>query len=672
MIISSKVKELLQKYRCNTIPPLTDEEDAKKGLINGELLKIYHHGVRNDMSSPLGYLLADMDFDPDKKKWEKGNNYQNEWGKNDWSDFCDEIRKTEIGNLICDKCDRKWACIAEEKREAIAYICDCGLIDFAVPIYVKEKVTAIIYCGQFKPKTTDNWSNSGILWEDAGNIIRTSDSMTNIWESICINRIDNIAKAIGIEQKLLYSALDESKANIVREISSYEINNHLERLNKISGQISTLATIRFELEKGKVIDWINNEINLSLSELRSTICNKTEVDIKKVWSFLKKGFENICQYYGLDYLAIVKLAKNEYHKLIVLANHGINYNLTEFRINQDHYSKLLFILKDSDNPLSLDLREYKNIDFFKELYKHHKKSTEALIFPLKTHVDNKDVFLLAGKFKSNLNLEEYSNDDKEAFIRIKESITLVIDVILLIEQLQYNAQMQSVFIEELAHDIRTPIQNIIFESEILRRRSQISDDAMNRINSISSQVRRLHNVSQRVWTLTRLETETLDPSTDEYFSVFHILNEHKKFFEDEANRRQINIDINPNLQSLPSIKTYKGLCSQAILNLIDNAVKYSRDKSVIKIYGKEVTEGVSISIENLGIPIEEVYFKKIFERRFRTPNAQQFSIGGAGIGLSIVKAFMDYCGGEIKVKSFPIGSRFYLTEFKMVIPERRM
>jgi signal transduction histidine kinase len=81
---------------------------------------------------------------------------------------------------------------------------------------------------------------------------------------------------------------------------------------------------------------------------------------------------------------------------------------------------------------------------------------------------------------------------------------------------------------------------------------------------------------------------------------------------------------------------------------------------------------VTLSFVNQGIPIREEEKNAIFERYYRTAEAKRRIRTGTGIGLSIVQAFVDHCGGAVEVSSIPVpGTPDHVTEFRLFIPHRR-
>ncbi|TVR78320.1 MAG: PAS domain S-box protein [Chitinophagaceae bacterium] len=113
---------------------------------------------------------------------------------------------------------------------------------------------------------------------------------------------------------------------------------------------------------------------------------------------------------------------------------------------------------------------------------------------------------------------------------------------------------------------------------------------------------------------------------------------------------------------LPEIYSFKTPVTQIFHNLIDNSIKYSREKvkPIIEINSKEEDEYWEFSVKDNGIGIEEEYFEKIFIIFQRLHDKEEYS--GTGMGLAIVKKIIDNMGGKIRVESTPNeGSTFYFT-----------
>jgi two-component system phosphate regulon sensor histidine kinase PhoR len=92
---------------------------------------------------------------------------------------------------------------------------------------------------------------------------------------------------------------------------------------------------------------------------------------------------------------------------------------------------------------------------------------------------------------------------------------------------------------------------------------------------------------------------------------------------------------------------------QAIINLIDNAIKYSEAKSSIEISAKSDNDTMAISVTDHGCGIEKVHLPRLFERFYRVDRARSRELGGTGLGLSIVKHIVSAHDGRVEVESTP-------------------
>lgn len=153
-------------------------------------------------------------------------------------------------------------------------------------------------------------------------------------------------------------------------------------------------------------------------------------------------------------------------------------------------------------------------------------------------------------------------------------------------------------------------------------------------------------------------------------SPFGMMPQNEYFYIDEQIRRVILMmesqwskkNINFNLK-LTKVKIYadKDLLEQVWINLIGNAIKFSRDDCDIDIDVETINNKAKIIIKDYGVGIEEDKIDKIFDRFYQAEESRK--IEGSGLGLSIVKRIINIHNGEIKIKSV-IGKG---TEFKIIL-----
>ncbi len=95
------------------------------------------------------------------------------------------------------------------------------------------------------------------------------------------------------------------------------------------------------------------------------------------------------------------------------------------------------------------------------------------------------------------------------------------------------------------------------------------------------------------------------------------------------------------------------LLQQAVVNLIDNAVKYGADHSEVMIQGRISQKSVRVSVIDHGLGIPAEHRERIFERFYRLDKSRSRDLGGSGLGLSIVKHIAQAHGGRVEVQSEP-------------------
>ena len=220
------------------------------------------------------------------------------------------------------------------------------------------------------------------------------------------------------------------------------------------------------------------------------------------------------------------------------------------------------------------------------------------------------------------------------------------------------AQIKADFVSNVSHELRTPLSLISMFAETLQMGRVKSEEKKNEYYSIiHSETSRLSGIVNKVLNFSKMEagkrTFHMEKSDLNEISE-NIFNTYK--FHLENNNFEFHYECGENL---PLVNLDKDALSEAIINLIDNAVKYSEEtRSVILRTGEE-RNYVFIEVEDRGIGISEADQKKIFEKFFRVSTGHVHNTKGTGLGLSLVKQIVDAHNGKILLSSTPgKGSRF--------------
>jgi two-component system phosphate regulon sensor histidine kinase PhoR len=172
------------------------------------------------------------------------------------------------------------------------------------------------------------------------------------------------------------------------------------------------------------------------------------------------------------------------------------------------------------------------------------------------------------------------------------------------------------------------------------------------VQIISKQSNRLNAIIEDLLTLARLEQE--DERTQLEFNEYplhKVLESAIQVCLPKASKKSVNLAFGN--QEKIKVKINPDLLEQAVVNLIDNAIKFSPENSVIKIEAHKSDHKVAIKVSDRGVGIERKHLPRLFERFYRIDKARSRSLGGTGLGLAIVKHIAQVHGGNVSVESTP-------------------
>jgi two-component system, OmpR family, sensor histidine kinase CiaH len=215
--------------------------------------------------------------------------------------------------------------------------------------------------------------------------------------------------------------------------------------------------------------------------------------------------------------------------------------------------------------------------------------------------------------------------------------------------IQTMVEEQNRFISDASHEFRTPLTALKSSLEVSIRDKNIGIEEAKKIMAESiKDVNDLQRLSDSLLQLSQYEK----PKTSQKFekiSLKQLINESLKKIEQLAKNKNITIKengINGNLYG----DRYS--LTDLLVILLDNAIKYSQEKSVIKISCKKVKSSVLISVIDEGIGIDKADIPHLFDRFYRTDKARlKKGIKGYGLGLSIAKKIVEQHNGTIEIES---------------------
>jgi two-component system, OmpR family, phosphate regulon sensor histidine kinase PhoR len=217
------------------------------------------------------------------------------------------------------------------------------------------------------------------------------------------------------------------------------------------------------------------------------------------------------------------------------------------------------------------------------------------------------------------------------------------------------------FVANVSHELRTPVTSIKGFVETLLDGAMNNPAELQRfLQIVATQTDRLNAIIEDLLTLSRIEQETekaeiaLSPG-----SIRNVLCTAIEVCQMKASDKNIRIELN--CEETLQAQINPPLLEQAIINLIDNAVKYSPPGQTILLSANSTDEGVVIRVRDHGCGIGREHLPRIFERFYRVDKARSRKLGGTGLGLAIVKHIAQAHGGRASVESaVGEGSSFFI------------
>ncbi|RKY52538.1 MAG: PAS domain-containing sensor histidine kinase [Candidatus Neomarinimicrobiota bacterium] len=207
------------------------------------------------------------------------------------------------------------------------------------------------------------------------------------------------------------------------------------------------------------------------------------------------------------------------------------------------------------------------------------------------------------------------------------------------------------FVANVSHELRTPITAIKGFIETLRDGTiNEKKNAKRFLDIISKQVDRLNAIIEDLLSLSRIEQE--DEKSEiilEKGNIKDILEVAIQDCASKASENNLKIDLTCKQDIVANINA--PLFEQAVVNLIDNAIKYSEPGTSIHIDAFQTNKEVIVSVTDYGCGIEEKHLPHLFERFYRVDKARSRKLGGTGLGLAIVKHIVLAHNGRVDVES---------------------
>jgi signal transduction histidine kinase len=228
------------------------------------------------------------------------------------------------------------------------------------------------------------------------------------------------------------------------------------------------------------------------------------------------------------------------------------------------------------------------------------------------------------------------------------------------------SQMKADFVSNVSHELRTPLASIRVFAEFLRLgRVKDTKKIQEYGEYIENESRRLTQLINNILDFSRIESGQKTYHFEEA-NVIEIVDETIKSFDVRLTQNGFTVTLDIPEEPLPPAKIDSSAIAQALVNLLDNAAKYSGEEKEInvRVAKKEGFITIAVSDKGIGIPLQEQ--EKIFEKFYRVSTGLVHDVKGSGLGLSIVKHIVEAHQGKVTVKS----KQGYGTTFTVYLPIR--
>ena len=227
------------------------------------------------------------------------------------------------------------------------------------------------------------------------------------------------------------------------------------------------------------------------------------------------------------------------------------------------------------------------------------------------------------------------------------------------QSLDESEQEKRMMIAQLSHDIKTPITSIQVTVEGILDGVIKEEERLHYLTTIGRQTERLNKLVEELDVLT-LNAQPRDKADEEVEDVFldQLLIESMSEFQlqIEQEERDVYIQVKP---ESAKIKSHYNKLSRILVNLLNNAFKYSEPRTRIEVLAQLTEEELIISVKDEGQGILPEDLEKIFNRLYRVETSRNMKTGGHGLGLAIARELAHQLGGEIIAESqYGIGSTF--------------
>jgi two-component system phosphate regulon sensor histidine kinase PhoR len=239
---------------------------------------------------------------------------------------------------------------------------------------------------------------------------------------------------------------------------------------------------------------------------------------------------------------------------------------------------------------------------------------------------------------------------------LNEEIRGVVAVIGDVTKLRQLESMRRDFVANVSHELKTPLTSIKgFIETILDGAIDDREITIKFLSIIFQETERLNHLIHDLLDISKLESGQMEVKNHD-INLPGLIENILVSLENQLRDKNLQLTLALDVEVIPGDED---LMREVLINLLDNAIKYTPEGGTVKVGCEQRTEGFYFYVEDTGIGIPKESISRIFERFYRVDKGRSRDMGGTGLGLSIVKHIIERHGGKVMVTSeLGKGSRF--------------
>jgi two-component system heavy metal sensor histidine kinase CusS len=238
----------------------------------------------------------------------------------------------------------------------------------------------------------------------------------------------------------------------------------------------------------------------------------------------------------------------------------------------------------------------------------------------------------------------------------------------MLDRLEDGVQRLSGFAADLAHDLRTPVNTLMVETQVALSRPRSNEEYQALLASNIEEYERLSRMIENTLFLARVDNAQMGLHREE-LDAGKELRRIGEYFEGLAEDAGVALRVNSDAAqevdgaAVVRLEADPILLQRAVSNLVSNAIQHTPEGGMVELCVRDTARGVQVSVSNTGPGIAPEHMNHIFGRYYRADPARSASSHSAGLGLAIVRAIMTLHGGAIEAHSTPGERTTFLLQF---------